>query len=136
MKEHLTLETEKKAEKKPTEIIVRRAMTGEREALTELCRVIARNVLFQVSCKVSNQMDAEDIAQEILIRVCQKIGELNDEKAFGGLLNRIINNETSRFMTKNLQPVSIVSIDDFDGLKESNARAANHSAAQGQPLRV
>ena len=116
MDEQLALETEeiKKAEKKPTELIVKQAITGDREALTELCKSIARNVLFRVSCKVSNQMDAEDIAQEILIRVCQRIGELIDEKAFGGWLNRIINNETSRFVSKNSKPVSFVSIDDFE----------------------
>ena len=116
MDKQLTLENEetKKAEKKPTERIIKRAITGDREALTELCKSTARSVLFRVSCKVSNQMDAEDIAQEILIRMCQKIGELSDEKAFGGWLNRIINNETSRFITKNLKPVSIISIDEFE----------------------
>ena len=99
------------------ERLVEQAMTGDHGALTELCKSIARNVLFRVSCRLRNQMDAEDVAQEILIRVCQKIRGLNDAKAFAGWLNSIIINETNRFLSQDSKQADIVSIDDYDDVE-------------------
>jgi len=46
-------------------------------------------------------MDAEDAAQETLIRVCRYIHNLSDPKAFGAWLDKIIINETRRVAAKN-----------------------------------
>ena len=73
---------EKTAEQLAIEALASKASRGDREALLSLCRAIAKNILFRVSCKVSNRMDAEDTAQEILIRVCANIHSLKDPEAF------------------------------------------------------
>ena len=100
-------------DKAAMDCLVGQAMTGDREALSTLCKTIARSVLFRVSCKVSNQTDAEDTAQEILIRVCQNIGTLNDARAFGGWLNSIIMNEIRRHMARNTRMATMVSIEEY-----------------------
>ncbi|MCL2827075.1 MAG: sigma-70 family RNA polymerase sigma factor, partial [Eggerthellaceae bacterium] len=46
-------------------------------------------------------LDAEDVAQEVMVRVCQKITELNDPKAFIAWLGSIVVNESRRQMMKN-----------------------------------
>ena len=82
------------------EQVVIRSKDGDPEALMELCRTIAKGVLFRTRRKVQNRMDAEDVAQEVLIRVCEKIHELREPKAFYGWLNKIIINEANRTIMK------------------------------------
>ena len=100
-------------EKQAIERLAEQAKNGDREALTELCKAIARNVLFRVALKVPNKMDAQDIAQEVLIRVCQQIRKLANPKAFTSWLSSIISNETMRFIGKNSKHAVIVNIDDY-----------------------
>ena len=102
-----------KADKAAIERFVEKATRGDRDAIYSLCQAIARSVLFRISCRLKNQMDAEDAAQEVLIRVCSKIGEVKDAKAFGGWLNSIIINETNRYVTKNAKHTAVMDIDDY-----------------------
>jgi len=83
------------------ESLARKAKRGDRSALYTLCQIIANDVLFRAKCIMANQMDAEDVMQEVLIRVCTKIKELKEPKAFRGWLSSIIINETRRHMAKN-----------------------------------
>ncbi|MCL1830680.1 MAG: sigma-70 family RNA polymerase sigma factor [Oscillospiraceae bacterium] len=112
----------KQAEKELVQELVERAMLSDREALKDLCRVIARSVLFRVSCKIHNRNDAEDTSQEVLIRVCEKIDGLRDKEAFEAWLNKIIMNEIARSTAKNAKRASVVNIDDYldDGFDEED----------------
>ena len=89
------------------------AMRGDKESLIELCKTISRNVLFRVMRRIHNRMDAEDVAQEILIRVCEKIGTLKTAEAFVGWLNTIIINEINRHAQTSVKQGSVVNIDDY-----------------------
>lgn len=102
-----------KADRGVIENLARKAAAGDREALIGLCRAIAKGVLFRVSCRLRNPMDAEDAAQEVLIRVCSNIQGLDDPKAFSGWLNSIIINETNRYFTKNSKHSSVLDIQDY-----------------------
>ncbi|MCL1846514.1 MAG: RNA polymerase sigma factor [Coriobacteriia bacterium] len=90
-----------------------RAMQDDREALVALCKEIARGVLFRVMRKLHNKQDAEDATQEILARVCSKIKDLQDPRAFGGWLNTIIINETNRHIEKSSKTATILNIQDY-----------------------
>ncbi|MCL2889301.1 MAG: sigma-70 family RNA polymerase sigma factor, partial [Eggerthellaceae bacterium] len=79
----------------------------------DLCRAIARDVLFRVTYRISNRTDAEDAAQEVLIRVCSKIHDLKNPKAFGGWLHSIIMNETNRYLATGLAKAAILDIQDY-----------------------
>ena len=95
------------------EKLAERAKHGEREALVSLCKKIAKDVLFRVSWKFQNHMDAEDVTQEVLIRVCDNIHNLRDPKAFGAWLNKIITNETNRYASNSLTRNAVININEF-----------------------
>ena len=104
---------EGKEDKAALEPLIRRAMQGEREALASLCQAIAKGVLFRASYIMREQMDAEDAAQETLIRVCKNIHTLSDPKAFSAWLDRIIINETRRVAAKNSKHDSVLSLSEY-----------------------
>jgi len=78
------------------ELAAARASKGDREALAQLCEQIAKGVLFRMSRMLRNRVDAEDAAQEALIRVCKSIGQLKNPKTFRKWLGTIILNEARR----------------------------------------
>ena len=103
------------------EWLVRGAMRGNKEALQDLCKTVAQDVLFSTCRILNNRSDAEDAAQEILIRLCMGIRDLHDPKAFDVWLGRITTNETRRVMMKNKKHNSVVSISDYiDAIEEEN----------------
>ena len=99
--------------KRTQEKLVRRAIRGNKKALKVLCESISVNVAFRIMRKLHNTCDAEDIAQEVLVKVCQNIHTLRDPKAFGGWLNTIINNEANRFFVKNKKRGNVISMDEY-----------------------
>ena len=78
-----------------------KARSGDLSALVALCKAIVNDVFFRADCIMGNHMDADDVVQEVLIRVCKKIKGLEDPKAFNAWLGTIILNETRRQLTKN-----------------------------------
>ena len=78
------------------ELTASRASKGDREALAQLCEQIAKGVLFRMSRMLRNRVDAEDAAQEALIRVCKSIRQLKNPKTFRKWLGTIIVNEARR----------------------------------------
>ena len=95
------------------ESIIDKAIRGDRESLVNLCNLIARNVLFSTTNFMYDQLDAEDTAQEILIRVCEKIHTLKEPKAFKTWLNIIIQNEIRRYISKGSKYSTIINIDEY-----------------------
>jgi RNA polymerase sigma-70 factor (ECF subfamily) len=81
--------------------LVFNAIRGDEAALRELMQTIVGSVLFRTKYLMRNHMDAEDVAQEILMRVCSKIHSLRDPKSFNTWLNSIVINESRRYMEKN-----------------------------------
>ena len=108
----------------PLELLVEKAIANDGAALHSLCEKLGKSVLFRVKYALGsnmNQMDAEDISQEVLIRMCEKIHNLKNAKAFNGWLNSIITNETNRY-TKNLtENGNVCNIDEYlDVVLENN----------------
>jgi RNA polymerase sigma-70 factor (ECF subfamily) len=97
-----------------TDTLVIRARAGHRQALLELCRSIARGVLFRVLRLLPENQDAEDIAQDALIQVCENISALKEPKAFNGWLNSIVLNEVRKYIRKNTKRFgNVVYLDEF-----------------------
>jgi len=94
------------------ERIVRKAMLGDNDALYVLCERIAKGVLFRTTHILNNPADAEDISQEVLIRICEKIHTLREPKAFKVWLSSIVSNETRRYMAKRAKYRDVLNIDD------------------------
>jgi len=62
---------------------------------------------------IPDRLDAEDVSQNILIRVCENITGLKKPEAFGGWLNAIIKNEINRHYRVSSYRGSVVSIDEY-----------------------
>jgi len=93
--------------------LVQEAMRGKNDALVSLCENISKGVLFRAMCILRNHTDAEDVAQEILIRVCSGIQDLKDPEVFNIWLNRIVINETNRYLARNSRHGVVLDIDDY-----------------------
>ena len=95
------------------EALVTRAIEGDKDALSLLCEKTARTVLFRTKFLVGNEMDAEDVAQEVMIRMCEGIKKLRSPKAFTTWLSGIISNESNRFHSKRIKNSEHLNIDDY-----------------------
>jgi len=95
------------------EQLVAASIKGDKEALRQLCQNIARGVLFRTIRILNNRQDAEDAAQEVMLKVCTKISDLKIPKAFNGWLNTILINETRQVMQRNSHRVAVINNDKY-----------------------
>ncbi len=93
--------------------LVKGAVMGDRQALLSLCRAIAKGILFRVKYLLPNEQDAEDVAQEVLIRVCENIAGLKDPAAFRAWLSSIVVHEANRQLRKNVKRADVLYLDDY-----------------------
>lgn len=106
-----TLHNEK--ENEVLEALVKKAMQGNTTALYALCEKCAKSVLFRTKYMLGNEMDAEDVAQNVLLRLCESIRKLRDPKTFRGWLGSIVVNETRRYILEHSKHSNIEQIDDY-----------------------
>jgi len=107
--------------------LVAQSSQGDREALIELCRNITRGVMFRSARILGDQTDAEDVTQEILIKVCTHIHELKEPAAFYVWLNSIIMNETNRYLSRNSKHGVLVNIEEYkNDIEEVNEEFLPH----------
>lgn len=75
---------------------VLRAQSGDLEALNELLKAIQEPLYRYISSLVSQQHLAEDILQEVFIRIHRKLGWLREPELFRPWAFRVATNETFR----------------------------------------
>ena len=122
---------------KSREWLIYGAMRGSKEALQELCKAVASDVLFTTSRILNNRSDAEDAAQETLIRLCMGIRDLHEPKAFDAWLGRITTNEARRIMMRNYKFDNVLSISDYvDTIEEENEEFLPYDCAIRQEDRT
>jgi RNA polymerase sigma-70 factor (ECF subfamily) len=117
------------------EKLVINAREDNEDGMHLLCDKIARTVLFRTTRFIGGSNDAEDVSQEVLIKVCEKIDELRDPKAFKGWLNKIIINEVRRHAKKGWRDEAVISIDDIGIIRETDQAALPHAAFEQEELR-
>ncbi len=93
--------------------LVERAINGDDRALYDLCAQITKSVYFHAIRLVGNQADAEDVMQEVCLRVCEKIRELRSPEAFRGWLSKITSNEARELYRKKAKRGVVLNIDDY-----------------------
>ncbi len=76
-------------EKEKITKLVNRAQDGDPHAMEELLELAHTSVSYQCRKMMAQQEDAEDLTQEILLIVYQKLDTLQEPAAFQGWLNRI-----------------------------------------------
>ena len=92
--------------------LIERALEGSSSALEQLCEAILDNVMFRATRIMYNSSDAEDVAQEALLRMCNSIQKLRDPKMFHTWLTSIIINESRRKMKSNSKTAEVLHFDD------------------------
>ena len=116
--------------------LVQTAISGDHDALCQLCEKIAKGVLYLTTYLVGNKTDAEDISQIILIRVFENIKSLREPKAFNGWLVRIISNESNRYLKSNMKFGVLLNIDDYlDNRVEVNEESLPHEYVENEEQR-
>lgn len=101
------------------EPLLEKAIAGDGDSLHKLCEELSKSILFRtkyVLGKEMNLMDAEDVSQEVFLRICENIKSLRDPKLFRAWLARIIINESNRYMTIKMRGGFNLDIDDYTDL--------------------
>ena len=83
------------------EALVDCAKNGDLEAMEKLLEVAHTSVSYQCRKMMPRQEDAEDLTQEVLLAVYQKIDTLKEPKAFWGWLNRIAATHCMNALSRN-----------------------------------
>jgi len=101
-----------KRDNQKIERLVRKASHGDKDALSELCTLISKDILFRALRIMNGSSDAEDVAQESLIRVCNGIRNLKEPKTFHKWLGSIVLNEARRHFARNAKRADILYLSD------------------------
>ena len=83
------------------DLVIQFQQTPQKEfAFTELLKKHQQRVFFQIKRMVNNHDDADDIAQQVWIKVWNKLGGFKMESEFSTWLFRVAYNETLNFIEK------------------------------------
>lgn len=100
-------------EKDRIESLVNRAQSGDLQAMEKLLEAAHTSVSYQCRKMMPRQEDAEDLTQEVLLAVYQKIDTLKEAKAFWSWLHRITATHCMNALSRN--HVDLQFAEDEDG---------------------
>ncbi|MDR3304803.1 MAG: sigma-70 family RNA polymerase sigma factor, partial [Clostridiales Family XIII bacterium] len=80
--------------------VAEKAATGDRQAIAELFERKAESIYFTAFGILGDRTDAQDAAQEAVLRICQSIGSLKDPKAVEAWVLKIVRNVCYAMLNK------------------------------------
>lgn len=93
---------------------IERAIEGNPEAFEELCNVKGRSILYLCIKSMGNVHDGEDAAQEVFIRIQNKIFSLKSPFAFDRWVYLIIQSTCNNLRRKNMRSNESLPIEDYE----------------------
>ena len=99
-------------EKELDEVLVRDLKAGKLEAFDQIVENYQRKIYALAFNMTRNQMDAQDVAQEVLLSIYRKIHTFQGKSAFSSWVYRITLN-ASYMKLRNRKKEQYVSLDDF-----------------------
>jgi len=115
MEKKVTFEESIESSKKDFDDLVERAMKGEKESISDLSATIAKTVLWQSLNLLQCEQDAQDVTQEVLLKVWEKIDTLRDPRKFNAWLARIVINTKNQFLRSKEKRKVLLDLDDYSG---------------------
>lgn len=102
--------------------LVSKASAGDESAFEALCREKMSSILYRANQIVGNPHDAEDVAQEIVLKMYQSIKGLRDPGLFNAWLQSIITNECNTMLRKKSKKNGALPVAEFDEISEMETR--------------
>lgn len=99
-------------EKEQDEILVREMKEGNQEAFNTIAELYQRKIYALAFNMTRNAMDAQDVAQEVLLSIFKKIHTFQGKSAFSSWVYRITLNATYMKL-RNKKKEQYVSLDDY-----------------------
>ncbi len=100
------------------EVLIRRILKGQRDVFLELVRPYQRTVYATLISILGSKEDAEDVAQDALLKALTRLSQFRRESAFGTWLIQIAINEAKMRKRKlrNGRTISLTESDSADGV--------------------
>ena len=109
-----------------SELDVRKAREGDREAFGRLYNEVARDLYRMALYNLGNPQDAEDVVAETFLEAWKGIGGLREEGRFRPWIMRILSIRCKRRIGKYIQEKGNIDIDDYleEGVPDSSGPRA------------
>lgn len=129
-------ETLRRMENKELYKLVRKASKGDSTAFEKIISLKSESILFNALSVMGNYHDAEDVAQEVVIKIYGNIKQLKDPETFNGWLQRIITNECYNIKRKPAMNKENISTDEqFENLEEEDREFLPQEFAESKEQR-
>jgi RNA polymerase sigma-70 factor, ECF subfamily len=109
--------------------LVRRAQAGEQSAMGELFTRFRPVVLAVISRRVRDVADAEELAQDVFVKMIEKLDQLRQPEAFPGWIKQIAVRLTQNFLRRR---VLVHDHDDMIGQTEGSEASPLANALVGE----
>lgn len=84
-------------------LLIERVSNGDHEAFLELLRPYERRIFVSALSIVGNEADAEEVAQEAILKAFRALGQFRRESKFSTWLTQIVINEAKMRLRKDLR---------------------------------
>lgn len=95
--------------------LVENAIRGDKNAFADIYEQRARQILFRARLFMKSKVEAEDAAQEAVIKMYKNMGQLKDPKRFDYWMHSIIQNECLKMIKRNSALNNELNITDLEG---------------------
>ncbi len=109
--------------------LVRRAQAGDRQAMGDLFVRFRPVVLAVISRRIRDVADAEELAQDVFVKMIEKLGQLRQAEAFPGWIKQIAVRLTQNFLRRR---VVLVEQEELIGQAEGNEDSPLDCALAGE----
>lgn len=109
--------------------LVARAQAGDQDAMGQLFRRFQPVVLSIIMRRVRDSADAEELAQDVFVRMIEKIDQLRQPEAFPGWIKQIAVRLTQNFQRRR---VLLLEQDELLGQAEGHEDSPLHCALAGE----